>query len=160
VVRAWPSHLLPVDIAHDALIRVLLAPALHHLSSRVTLSALHPGTPLNTMRVPAEFYQGPYLSGRDHPALHAVSMIVCSIVLIVTGFWLMPAHRNPRGERTRPRKLRKVVGLQKAVRASRQRPACTGSFRSGILLPRGSRSWSGGEGDAAVHATRGLHTVK
>ena len=78
-------------------------------------------------------------TGRTQPFFQALSMIVYSTCLIVTGSWLMPrtqAASHGAGHR-RPVKSGKLLVAWRRSIASSQRSRYTRSFQSGMMLPSG-----------------------
>ena len=68
-----------------------------------------------------------------------LSMMDTSMLLMVTGGSLMPSTQEPSqgAGHTRPVNSGKLFVSSSRNSASRQRPACTSAFHSGILLPSG-----------------------
>ena len=68
-----------------------------------------------------------------------LSMMLCSMVLMVTGGSLMPSTQEPSqgAGHTRPVNSGKLLVTSSRSRASSQRPSYTSWFHSGILLPSG-----------------------
>src|SRR2546421_5235084 len=85
-------------------------------------------------------------SGRTQPSSNALSMIACSICLIVTASSLMSStHAVSHGAgQIRPVNSGKLLVAWSASMASCQRSRYTRSFQSGIRLPSGQPEWQNG----------------
>mmetsp|Transcript_18873 Transcript_18873/g.47876 ORF Transcript_18873/g.47876 Transcript_18873/m.47876 type:complete len:327 (-) Transcript_18873:5192-6172(-) len=81
------------------------------------------------------------LGGRGviQPSSNALSMMDASTLLMDTGFSMMPSTHAPShgAGHTRPVNSGKLLVSSRRSSASRQRPLCTRSLNSGILLPSG-----------------------
>mmetsp|Transcript_7711 Transcript_7711/g.15991 ORF Transcript_7711/g.15991 Transcript_7711/m.15991 type:complete len:203 (-) Transcript_7711:841-1449(-) len=77
--------------------------------------------------------------GTIQPSSNALSMMLASIVLIDTGFSMMPSTHEPShgAGHTRPVNSGKLLVSSRRSSASRHLPWCTSSLNSGILLPSG-----------------------
>mmetsp|Transcript_14077 Transcript_14077/g.60272 ORF Transcript_14077/g.60272 Transcript_14077/m.60272 type:complete len:300 (+) Transcript_14077:499-1398(+) len=112
---------------------VTLCPALFSWSA----AAMPAGPePITTTFLPVRCAGG---VGTIHPSANPRSTMEHSMLLIVTGFSMMPSVHDPShgAGQTRPVNSGKLLVSCRRSSASLHRPWCTSSFHSGILFPKG-----------------------